>query len=471
MLLFTYFALFFCLLLIALFAASEAVLAATNRLRLRHLLRSQNDEGAPAGESTPGTASANTTSANTAFANNASSGASPNGAPSSDELSSDTQKFIATVTIAANIPLLAAAALVMWLAVRSYGAGVEAGVLSGTVAVAVIALFQVTPRLLVSQPHALETLWWVRPAQLLVAVLRPLVGGLMWLGSTFLRPLGLLNSAPHRAAISDDARTNDESGDDVTRGLVEDLVESAQASGILEERGKELIESIFSFGDTRVHEVMIPRPDILALPVGSTPDAALAAFQNSGFSRLPIQEENIDRIIGILHVNDVLRFLSNKNEGASFSLRDLMRAPMFIPESQKIKEAFAAMRASRTHLAIIMDEFGGTAGLLTVEDILEELVGEIADEHDRKEEEPLVILSETSAIADALLHIEDLEEDWNLPLPEGKFDTVGGFMIEQLGRAPLSGDRVELDNATLIVHAMRGRRPHKIMIHKKKAEE
>jgi CBS domain containing-hemolysin-like protein len=448
MFLLCYSALALCLLLVALFAASEAVLAATNRLRLRHLLRSQNEDNASDIGSTPGAATGN--------------------GPTSDELSSDTQKFIATVTIAANIPLLAAAALVMWLAVRSYGAGLEAGVLSGVVAIAIIALFQVTPRLLVSQPHALETLWWVRPAQVLVAVLRPLVGGLMWLGAALLRPLGLLNATPRRATNGDTNRQDDETGDGATRGLVEDLVESAQASGILEERGKELIESIFSFGDTRVHEVMIPRPDILALPAGSTPDAALAAFQDSGFSRLPIQEESIDRIIGILHVNDVLRFLSENPDqtAAQFAPRQLMRAPMFIPESQKIDEAFAAMRAARTHLAIIMDEFGGTAGLLTVEDILEELVGEIADEHDRKVEEPLVILDETSAIADALLHIEDLEEDWDLPLPAGKFDTVGGFMIEQLGRAPLAGDRVELENAILIIHAMRGRRPHKIMIHK-----
>lgn len=447
MLLICYFALGFCLLLVALFAASEAVLAATNRLRLRHLLRSQSEDGAPAGGSTPAST------------------------PSSDELSGDTQKFIATVTIAANIPLLAAAALVMWLAMGSYGAGAEAGVLSAVAAIAVIALFQVTPRLLVSQPHALETLWWVRPAQLLVAVLRPLVGIFIWLGSGLLRPLGLLQRAPRRAIGTDGERQSEEESDGATRGLVEDLVESAQASGILEERGKELIESIFSFGDTRVHEVMIPRPDILALPVESTPDATLAAFQDSGFSRLPVREDSIDRIVGILHVNDVLRFLSDDNHAAPFSLRDLMRAPMFIPESQKIDEAFAAMRAARTHLAIVMDEFGGTAGLLTVEDILEELVGEIADEHDRKVDEPLVILSQTSAIADALLHIEDLEGEWDLPLPSGKFDTVGGFVIEHLGRAPTVGDRLELDHAVLIVHAMRGRRPHKIMIHKKEKAE
>lgn len=438
----SYLTLLAALLLIALFAASEAVLAATNRLRLRYLLRSQSDDSSLGNPSTS----------------------------TSDELSNDTQKFIATVTIAANIPLLAAAVITMSLAVRKYGPGWEAGALALAVALSTITFFQVTPRLLVSQPGALKSLWWVRPAQLLVAILRAPVGLLMWIGSTLLRPSGLLKSTRRTHSGNEGSGHHESEEEGETRDLVEDLVESAQASGIIEERGKELIESIFSFGDTRVSEVMIPRPDILALNLDSTPDAVLQAFQESGFSRLPVQEGDIDRIAGILHVGDVLRFLNANQDGFSsgaFSIAAMMRAPMFIPESQKIDEAFTAMRGARTHLSIIMDEFGGTAGLMTVEDILEELVGEIADEHDRKVDEPLVILDEKTAIVDALLHIDDLNEDWKLSLPSGEFDTVGGFVIEHLGRAPLIGDRVELPIATLVVHALRGSRPHRIMIHKK----
>lgn len=424
------------LVLIALFAASEAVLAATNRLRLRHLLRTQ--------------------------------AADDSNAPSSNELSSDTQKFIATVTIAANIPLLVAAVLTMWLALANYGVSLETAGLCFVVAITIIAIFQVAPRLIVSQAGVLESLWWVRPAQLLVAILRLPVGALMAVGSTLLRPFGLLKIARRASTpteISENTQT--EEGEEI-RDLVDDLVESAHASGLIEEGGKELIESIFTFGDTRVNEVMIPRPDILALPVESTPDAVLAAFQESGFSRLPIYEGDTDRIVGILHVNDALRCLSQ--DRPDFIPEELMRAPIFIPESRKIDEAFTTMRSARTHLAIVMDEFGGTAGLLTVEDILEELVGEIADEHDRKAEEPLVILDERTALVSALLHTDDLESDWDLALPSGEFETVGGFVIEQLGRAPVVGDRVELAIATLVVHAVRSRRPHKIMIHKLDAE-
>lgn len=439
-----YLALIISLLLIALFAASEAALAVTNRLRLRHLLRSQNEEGVPGAI-----------------------------APTSDELSGDTQKFIATVTIAANVPLLIAAVVTMLLITASNTRGVLSGAQSAAIALAIIIFLQIIPRLLVSQPGALETQWWVRPAYVLVAVLRAPVGLLMWMGSTLLQPLGVLKRTARRRMTSGKNRAqNEEEEDKATRDLVEDLVEelveSAQASGTGSEQGRELIESIFSFRDTRVHEVMIPRPDILSLSITDSFEEIATVFKESGYSRLPVQEGGIDHIVGILHVGDLLRFLHENQDGDSneFSTVELMREPMFIPESQMINHAFTAMRSARTHLAIIIDEFGGTAGLLTVEDILEELVGEIADEHDRDAEEPLLILDDHTAIADALLDIEDLETQWDLSLPPGGFDTIGGFVIEQLGRAPVISDRVELPMATLVVHAVRGRRPHKILIQK-----
>jgi putative hemolysin len=412
--------LFACLLLVGLFAASEAALAATNRVRLRHLLRLQSsDEGSAAGLL-------------------------------SSELSGDAQSFIATVTIAANIPLVAAASLALWAGWNRYDA-VGALVATSGLALVTVALFQIAPRLLVSAPGALEKLWWVRPARLLVSILRPFVALMLAVGRLLLAPTGLLDVAKIQTGAQ--SKSNDEE--------IRDLVEAADAGGALEET-RELIESIFTFGDTRLHEVMIPRPDIVALPIDAPPAQVMAILEETGLSRLPLYEGSIDRVAGILHIKDVLSCL---NEGKlEFSPRDLLRAPLYLPESQKIDGALTAMRAQKTHLAIVIDEFGGTAGLLTVEDILEELVGEIADEHDRREEEPLVILDENTALVDARFHTDDLEERWDLPLPTGEFDTVGGFMLEKLGRELKIGDRLELPNALLTVHSMRGRRPRKIMI-------
>ena len=405
--------LFVALLLVALFAASEAALAATNRVRLRHLLRNQSDD---------------------------------NAATAPSDLSRDAQSFIATVTIAANIPLVVAACLTLWLGLDGFE---QSGAfwLSGGIALLTVALFQVTPRLLVSAPGALEKLWWLQPARLLVAILRPLVGILLWIGRLVLAPLGLLD-----AARATDAATGDEE--------IRDLVEAAGAKGALSE-SRELIESIFTFGDTRVHEVMIPRPDIIALPLDSSAAQVMQIFEETGASRVPLYETSVDQVVGILHVKDVLAKL--KDGQRDFEPRAMLRQPLYVPESQKIETALAAMRAQKTHLAIVIDEFGGTAGLLTVEDILEELVGEIADEHDRRDES-LAILDEKTALADARLHASELEAAWGLALPYDEFDTIGGIMIEKLGRELKVGDRLELPNALLTVYSTRGRRPHRIHI-------
>ena len=420
-----YFALLLCLLLIGLFAASEAALAATNRVRLRHLLRAQND-----GED----------------------GATPTGG-----MDADAQRFIATVTVAANIPLLAAAAFSLCLATYRYGASWQTILVCGGVAIMTISLFQITPRLLVSQPGALERLWWIKPARLIVALLGPPVALMMNAGRLVLAPLGLAQSHAQReeAGPGDEAAHTEE---------LRDLVQSAQDSGAIGEKGRELIESIFVFGDTRVHDVMTPRTEIVALSQDSEPERVLDSLQESGFSRLPLYEGDADSIVGILHIKDVLKQLGDENNLVASAL---MRAPLFLPESRKIDAALAEMRAARTHLAVVIDEFGGTAGLVTVEDILEELVGEIVDEHDTKTDEPLVILDESHAIVDARLHADDLKSDWDLALPTGEFDTVAGFMIEQLGRELAQDDVVELSHAELRVHSMREGRPEKILITKK----
>ena len=431
-----YIAFLVCLLLVALFAASEAALAATNRVRLRQLMRSQAQSGDD--------------EKNSVDKNFAAS------------LSDDEQRYLATVTIAANVPLVIAAALCVWLARDSVLEGPQIAIACAIVALVVVPIFQIVPRLLAARPGALTKLWWVRPARVLVSLLRPFVSFFLGVGALILRPLGLLPVAtPSKNGDSESGLEN--------ASEIRDLVESAQSSGALQDN-HELIESIFSFGDTRVHEVMIPRPDIIALEVNSTLDKALDTLQNSGLSRLPVFEENIDHVLGVLHAKDLLLRLDADENLDEISLRDLMRETAFLPEARKIDEALETMRARRSHLALVIDEFGGTAGLLTIEDILEELVGEIADEHDAHHE-PLVILDENSALVDALLHIDDLADDWNLVLPGGEFETVGGFVIESLGRAPLVGDRVETESANLTVQAVRGRRPHKILVQRKAAPE
>ncbi|HVF84866.1 MAG TPA: hemolysin family protein [Abditibacteriaceae bacterium] len=439
-----YFALIVCLLMVALLSASEGVLLATNRVRLQQWLQMH------AGTTAIGA-----------------------GATDSDEmlglasLPDEAQRFIATVTIAASVPFLAASSLCAHLMLRRYGATLPSFAACLGLGLAAIVLFQMVPRLLVAASSHAESsryAWWFAPSRAMVWLLRPPVALLMMMGAMLLRPLGVLKTPVRRRETT--SRSDDE--EDERAEEIRDLVESAHDAGALEDGGRELLESIFTFGDTRVHEIMVPRPDIFALPLDASPNRVLDALRDSGFSRVPVYEGDVDHIVGVLHVKDILRRWALGER--DFVLNDVMRPALYIPETQKIDEAMTRMQRTRTHLALVMDEFGGTAGLLTVEDILEELVGEIADEHDKREPHPLQILDEHTAIADALLHTEDLEEMWGLALPSGEFDSVGGFMIEQLGRAPLAGDRIETANATLTIQSVRGRRPHKIFIVRKQPQ-
>ncbi len=439
-----YVALIVCLVLVALLSASEGALAATNRVRLQQWLQMH------AGKSGTSTAS--------------STGNADDDALGVSGLTDDAQRFIATVTIAASVPFLASAVLCAHAMLRHYGATFPAFVACALLGLAAIAVFQMGPRLLVASRQREESsrrAWWFAPARLLVFLLRPFVALLLFVGAALLRPLGVLKVRPLRREGSSQREDEDEERSEEIR----DLVESAHDAGTLEDSGRELMESIFTFGDTRVHEIMVPRTDIFALPHDSSTHRVLESLQSSGFSRLPIYQADLDHVAGVLHVKDILRKWAQGER--DFQIGDVMRPVLYVPEGQKIDEALARMQRAKTHLALVMDEYGGIAGLLTVEDILEELVGDIADEHDKREPTPLQILDEHSAIADALLHTDDLQELWDLILPSGEFDSVGGFMIEQLGRALLVGDRVETANATLTVQSMRGRRPHKIFIVRK----
>ena len=417
------FCIIFGLFLVAMFAASEGTLAATNRVRLRHIIRQNADEENKEAQYL------------------------------SVELSSDDQRFIASVTIAANIPLFVTAALASWLLAQYYESNWAVILIAILPALLVTALFQVTPRLLLARCMESDNMWWLKPARWIVSLLKPLVYVMQELASLPLRPFGSANEIKTGVAKEDD--------DDVQTAELRDLMESAKASGVIGDHGGQLIQSIFDFGDTRVQEIMAPRTDIRALSMDSTWQEAAALLEETGYSRIPIYEENLDQIVGIIHAKDVLKMLHEKS---SAPMKDIMRSPTFLPETLMIDQALASMRASRDHLIIAIDEFGGTAGLLTIEDIVEELVGEISDEHDLPSEVLFSPLNSTTAIIDGKLHVEELGELWQLELPEGDYDTIGGLVMDQLGRPPQTGDRVEMPNAAVIVLSMIGHRPHKLKV-------
>jgi putative hemolysin len=244
----------------------------------------------------------------------------------------------------------------------------------------------------------------------------------------------------------------------VTEDDIKTLVNVGVEQNVLEEEERELIHSIIEFGDTIVREVMTPRTEIVTVNVSSSPRRALDLVVAEGYSKLPVYEETVDDIIGVVHDRELLIALSNGTV-AETSLRSLMRPVTHVPENKRVAELLREMQRGKYSLAIVLDEYGGTAGLVTMEDLLEEIVGEIRDEHDEGEEEPIVRVAEGESIVEAGTNIEDVNAALGIALPHEEFETIGGFTVGLFGRLPHEGEEIEAgDGVKLRVDRTRNRR-------------
>lgn len=246
------------------------------------------------------------------------------------------------------------------------------------------------------------------------------------------------------------------------------LVNVGEEEGLIEPDEREMIEGIFSFGDTVVREVMVPRVDIVALDERASLDEALELVITYGHSRIPVYHETIDQISGILYAKDMLPWLragqrERIHDGMAL-LAGLLRPPHFVPETMKVDALLKDLQARKVHLAIVVDEYGGTAGVATIEDLLEEIVGEIQDEYDA--EEPSVrIVSDGELIADARVLLDDLNDLTGLHLDSNESDRIGGLVYERLGRVPKAGDEVQLaDGVSITVLSVEGLRPRQLRL-------
>ena len=229
---------------------------------------------------------------------------------------------------------------------------------------------------------------------------------------------------------------------------------------------RELLHSVFEFGDTVVREVMVPRTDMVAIPNTSTVTQALEEIVRAGYSRIPIYDGDTDNIVGVLYAKDLLRTMDARNER---NVTDLARTPLFVPEQKKVAELLRSMQEERIHMAIVVDEYGGTAGLVTIEDLIEEIVGEIVDEYDQ--EEPLIEpIDERTIRVDAKMSIDEVNELLQVQLPHEEWDTVGGLVFGLTGRVPAAGEIVRYDSLEFRTERVTGRRIQKVVITKSPAE-
>jgi putative hemolysin len=239
---------------------------------------------------------------------------------------------------------------------------------------------------------------------------------------------------------------------------IKQIVESAQQAGEIEEEEKELLHSVFEFTDTVVREVMTPRVDMDAVPVDSDPAVVIQVIETSGHSRIPVYEDTDDQIVGIVHVKDLLMSLIRKEKDVR--LRDLMRPALFVPENKNLHELLKELRTSRGQMAVVQDEFGGTAGIVTIEDIVEELVGDIVDEYDV--EESHVVLNGNGYLVDGRVNLYDLNSEIGSHFESDVFDTVGGYVFGLFGRQPQQGEEMESDGYRFTIEETDGRRIHRL---------
>jgi putative hemolysin len=291
------------------------------------------------------------------------------------------------------------------------------------------------------------------PVDLLGRVMHPLV----WLLTTITAAITRLFGVP------------DTQQEKVTAEELMILVERGSEQGVIEAEEQQMIGAVLELGQQRVHEVMVPRIDISALPVTATLDEMIATIVNDGHSRIPIYDESIDNVVGILYAKDLLPLLKGGREP---NLRKIVRPPVFVPESISVDDLLHQLQRQKVHIAIVLDEYGGTAGLVTIEDLIEEIVGEIQDEYDV--EEPMIEpLDEDRARVDGRASIDDLTTHFGLELDaedKEQYDTVGGLVYHEIGGVPNVGDTVEVDGLTLTVESTDGRRVGKVLVVRKSTE-
>jgi len=245
----------------------------------------------------------------------------------------------------------------------------------------------------------------------------------------------------------------------VTEEELHELMEASEEEGLINEDESEMIRAIFTFGETVVREVMVPRTDMACIPVDATTEELIATIIGCGHSRIPVYEGTVDNITGVLYAKDLLKFWG-ENTG-TLDLRSIARPPFYIPETKKLEELLQEFKKRRVHIAIVIDEYGGTSGLITIEDLLEQIVGDIQDEYDI-EEELIQLQADGTTVVDARLPIEEFEQFFDVEVEREKFDTVGGLIFYLLGKIPRSGDKVSSNGILFTVLSAGERRIGKL---------
>lgn len=392
------------------FSMSETALMALSKIRIRHMV----EEGVK-------------------------------GAKLVERLTEDPNKLLGAILIGNNIVNIGASALATSIAINTIGeSGV--GIVTAVMTILVLIFGEITPKSIAKQNSEKVSLKVSKIINIVVKLLKPFIGIFTSISSIFIRLLGGDPKASEPFITEEELRA---------------MVGVSEEEGVLEDVEKEMIFNVFDFADAQVKDVMVQRVDIVAVDSGATYEEVLEIIKTEQFSRIPVYNENIDDIVGVLNVKDLIIAGQNK-EG--FKVLDYMREPYYTFEFKKIKELFGEMKKSRSHMSVVLDEYGGTVGIVTIEDLIEEVFGDIEDEYDDYEKE-IEVVKEDEFIVDGSARLDDISELIGVSMESEEFDSVGGLLIGELGRLPEHKEEVTLNNIRFIVEEIDKNRIKKIRIY------
>ena len=352
-------------------------------------------------------------------------------------LHNDPNAYLSTI-LSLNTVAIIVATVAATLLSQDALPNVSEAIVTAVLSLITLVACEIAPKSLALHYSERVSLVYARPVRWLTRVLRPVIFALTWAGTL---PLRLVSrDAPIRGPF-------------VTEEEIKQQIAEAEREGVVEQEEREMIQGVLELTDKVAREVMVPRVDVAGVEVSGTIEDVVNVIIETGHSRIPIYEKTIDDIVGIVYAKDVLR---QRGRGAG-TLRDLARDPYFTPEAKRAGELLHDMQVRKVHIAVVVDEYGGTAGIVTIEDLLEEIVGEIRDEYDVAEQEHVQFLSDREVLVSARLSLEDVKDMLDLEVdPEDvDSDSVGGLVYERLGAIPKPGATVQIGDMTLTVETVR----------------
>jgi len=367
------------------------------------------------------------------------------GAKLIEKLLEDPGKILSAILIGNNIVNIAASSIATSIAISSFGEG-SIGFVTAIMTVLVLIFGEITPKSLAKLNSEKVSLAVIKPISILVIIFNPLV-------TIFTKVSGLLIKI-----LGGEANNREQF---ITEEEIKTMVGVSEEQGVLEDVEKEMIFNVIEFADSQVRDVMVQRVDIVALPSDANYEEVMEVIKREQFSRIPIYKDKIDDIIGILGIKDLI-LVDNPNE--NFNVLDYIREPYYTFEYKKISELLNEMKKTRNHMAVVLDEYGGTVGIVTIEDLIEEIVGEIEDEYDKEDDDEIIVVKEDEYIVDGSAKLDDISELIGVNMESEEFDSIGGLVMGQLGRIPKEKEEVKYNNIKFIVEKVDRNRVKKVRI-------